>query len=169
MTTVARQTIRRPGGSLERLRATLVRLPFVATLLLGLAGAGCGNGDDTASLVAVKPPAMDATTTPIPDSGAPDQELPETSTVEAGVAAAMFSSAPIDLGVVACSASGTATFTINNTGTGALAVSVTTTGTAFAVTPTSLVIPEGGPAGTLTITATVPGSSAAGVPLAGSL
>ncbi len=169
MTTVARQTIRRHGRSLGSLRATLVRLPLVATLLLGLAGAGCGNGDDTASLVAVKPPTMDATTAPIPDSGAPDQELAETSTVEAGVAAAMFSSAPIDLGVVACSASGTATFTINNTGTGALAVSATTTGTAFAVTPTNLVIPEGGPAGTLTITANVPGSSAAGVPLAGSL
>jgi hypothetical protein len=179
MTTVARHTIRRPSGGVSHLRLAFARLPLAITLLLGTAGlgaAGCGNGDDTSSppVTAVKDAGAegggDATATMPPhDAGAPDVEVPESGGGEAGVAKAMFSSTPIDFGPISCSASGTATFTVTSTGTAPLAVAASTTGTAFTVSPTTLTRVPGGPAGTLTITAAVPGSAAAGVPLTGSL
>ena len=176
---IARPTIRRPGGSVRRLRLAFAPLPVAIAFLLGAAGTGCGNGDDTSS----PPPAVgpkDAgaggggdATVPSRDAGvhdgAPDVGLAESGSRGAGAAAAMFSSTSIDLGGVACSASGTATFTIKSTGTVPLAVAASTTGTAFTVTPTTLTLVPGGPPGTLTITAAVPGSSTAGVPLTGSL
>jgi hypothetical protein len=81
-----------------------------------------------------------------------------------------FSSTSIDFGLVGCGSTPPAskTLTVTNDGDGTLALSASLVGTAFAVSPTSLMLPHG-MSGTLTVTATVPGSSTAGTALSGSL
>jgi hypothetical protein len=170
MTTASRQTIRRPGRGLPGLRRALARLAPVVALLV--AGTGCGNGDDSyvpaPTVVRVPEGGVDATS-PVPPADAAVADAGATEAGIAGVAKAMFSSAPIDLGVVSCGASGSATLTVTNAGTGPLAVSASTTGTAFSVTPATLTLPPGGPDATLTIVTNVPGSSTAAIPLTGSV
>ncbi len=172
MITASRQTIRRAGRRVTRPVRVFVCLSALGALLL--ASAGCGNGDDAS----VPPPVKaagpdggaDATTPPVPpsDAGSPDA-APLSEAGKPGNPAAKFSSTPMDLGVIGCSASGTTTFTVSNAGGGTLAVSASTTGTAFSVTPTTVTLPAGSATAILTVVATVPGSSTAAIPLIGSL
>lgn len=148
----------------------------VLTAICGLGAASCGSGDDSSVKAPVATPRHDAAP-PVVDATDMDAEAPvdaaaETSgsdaTLEAGVPTAMFASSGVDVGRVACNSTGMQDFTVTNSGTGVLAVTATTTGSAFSVAPPNLSLAPGAK-GTLTITATVPGSSTAGTQLTGSL
>jgi hypothetical protein len=81
---------------------------------------------------------------------------------------AQFNSAPLDVGTVDCGSAKTQTFQIKNTGTGRLGVAAMTVGSGFQVSPSSLSVNPGG-TGTLSITATIMSSKAAGSTVVGSL
>ena len=90
---------------------------------------------------------------------------------DGGRAIAVFSSsAAIDFAAVGCGAApATKTLNINNSGSGPLAVSaMVTSGTTFTVSPLVLSVAPG-TSGTLTLTATVPSSTAANTAVKGSL
>jgi len=154
---------------------------LLVSAVLATAAAGCGSGDDTTSTfvtnVVAPDSGSDATTAPPrnADAGGPDVDRPEVGVSDSttGAPVAMFSSASVDVGLVPCSGKGTAALHVQNTGTSVLALSVVTTGSVFSAVPISLTIPpgldDGGSTGTLIITADVPGSSAAAIPLTGSL
>lgn len=161
------------------MRARGAFAPFYASVAVAvglLCGAGavasCGAGDDTASVAPSHDAgALDSTTDGPSADGAADEASghgPEAGTGEAGVAAALFSSAIVDVGSVGCRSTGTSTLMVTNKGTGQLAVTATLTGSAFSVSPSALSL-DPAATGALTITATVPGSSTAGTALVGSL
>ena len=173
-------TPRLPVG--QKARVALGGLSLVSGLLGGVMG--CGSGDDTSSIATLIRDAgagadADATrATPAPEAGSEEASAVDVTTEEstegegggeAGAAVAVLSDAPIAFGNVNCGASSTQTFSLSNTGSGPLAISATTTGSAFSVTPTSLSLEPGNGDAGLTITAAVPGSSAAGSLLTGSL
>jgi hypothetical protein len=170
----ARQMTRRPDIGHTKNRALLLVLFGVA---IGLAS-GCEQGDESpipplpsiSSAASVSDASADHT---VPDGAAKDDAAtPDASTAEAsvdgGVPMAVYSSALLDVGTVSCGSSGTGTFTINNSGTATLVVTATTTGSAFSVSPTLLDVAPG-TSGSMTVTATVPGSATAGETLTGSL
>src|SRR5580658_728267 len=155
----ARQMLRRLRGS-ERGLARLAS--FAIALAFGSVGEGCSSDDATDA-----PPTTDGgtdrTITEIQDSTDAGADPPD-----GGAASAKFSATAVTFPSTACGGTGTASLSVSNAGGGSLAISVTATGGPFSVSPTQLSV-KPGKTGTLTITVTVPGSAAAGVPLLGSL
>jgi hypothetical protein len=160
-------------------RVALARLSLMAGLLGGTM-IGCGSGDDT--MVAVPLSAdgaarADGTTVRLVDgAGANDGGTPDATAQaeeldggEAGAPVAALSTTSIDFGLVNCSSSSPQMLRLRNVGTTVLAVSAATTGSAFSVSPTTLSIEPGQGNAGLTVTADVPSSAMAGVPLTGSL
>jgi hypothetical protein len=183
---------RRVRGRKRKARDLLAGLTSILAALCGGTLGACGSGDDTQSVSITSAPApndggadADATAPVMSHEGGTQdvtvRDAGEEAAREGGktkdagdggngaLPSAVFSTAPISVGMVNCSASGTASFKIGNTGTGALTISAATTGSAFSVSPTTLSLGEGSLPATLTITAAVPGSSTAGTPLTGSL
>ncbi len=141
----------------------------VGVVASALACAGCAGDDSIGPTISVDSGA-DATDATGSASDGGDAASPIR---DSGRAAATFSSTSLDLGDAGCGAAAvTTTFSVVASGQIPLAVSATTTGSAFSVTPTSLVLSGGGGdggTGTFVVSAAVPGSATAGVPLQGSL
>jgi trimeric autotransporter adhesin len=161
---------RQDGGQCQwRIRAAT--LVFFGAAI-GLMSA-CEEGDETPiPPLPASAPADASADHSVPEAGDARATVADASVADgdadAGVAVAEYSSTLLDLGTVSCSSSGTGTFAVNNGGSAMLVVTAATTGSAFSVSPTLLDVAPGS-SGSLTVTATVPGSSTAGTALTGSL
>jgi hypothetical protein len=153
----------------ERTESRVKRASACLAIAMACAYLGGCSGDDTNAVA-------DAATPSATDGSLPDAPLTEAGPREGGATAptsgrpsASFSPSSVTFGAVACGGTaGTETLQVGNTGAGPLTVTATTTGFAFAVTPNTLTVP-GGSTGTLTLSATLPGSTTAGVAVTGSL
>ena len=136
----------------------------IALGIWALAACGSGGGEGPPDAM---PPPVDATPPDEPDAGAVAVSVPN---LDAGVANAGFSRMAVDFGTVPCGSKGsTQTLTVRNGGTGTLAITATTTGALFAVSPTTLEVGPDGGTGALTLSAAIPVSATAGIPVPGSL
>jgi hypothetical protein len=165
------------------------RFSLLAIACAGLAA--CGSGDDT--VVLLPPDGGDAATSDasahdasVGDASVRDGLAGETGAADAqgaarpdatvtsqdgGAASVSFSTTAVDFAGVSCGLSSQRTLTVQNLGTGQLSVQASVTGTAFAIaanTPSSLSIAPGS-SGTLSLVASFPTTSSAGVVAVGSL
>lgn len=149
---------------------------LVAFTACGLLAACVGSGDDSVVPVPSADGAADVTADHTSgDAGDASHAAVDGTTSEGGDAStgpptASLSATSINFGAVACGSSSTAdTLTITNTGGSTLSVSATEVGSGFSISgPTALSI-ESGMAGTITLTASIPGSATAGSTITGSL
>ncbi|HXX70447.1 MAG TPA: choice-of-anchor D domain-containing protein [Polyangiaceae bacterium] len=148
---------------------------LVAFAFCGLLDGCIGSGDD--SVVPV--PSTDAATDAAADHTAGDagdaSYAADATTADAGDGStapptASLSATSINFGAVACGSTSMAeTLTITNTGGSTLSVSATEVGSAFSISGSTALSIGSGMAGTITVTATIPGSASAGSTVTGSL
>jgi hypothetical protein len=128
-----------------------------------IGASGCAD-DDTLTVVV----GMDGGTDSDVESVDPADTGVELLNKNDGGPGAKFAKSAIAFQSVACGSAQSQTLSVTNSGGSPLALSVTATGGAFSVSPTALTV-ESGKTGAFSVTATVPASSTAGVPLSGSL